>query len=152
MFCTNPDANGSCTCTWTPTDSDRQIRDHGFCFLATDSFGLTSERRCVTLRVPLKPACSSGYENSANGSCQDINECAAGADNCDANAKCSNTIGSFTCACNHGYEGDGVTCNDIDECARETDNCNEFATYTTIYQYIPIYILTRYTQYTQIYT
>ena len=32
------------------------------------------------------------------------------AHNCDPHATCTNTIGSFTCACPAGYEGDGVTC------------------------------------------
>ncbi|TNF31813.1 MAG: hypothetical protein EP329_11810, partial [Deltaproteobacteria bacterium] len=45
--------------------------------------------------------------------CTDIDECAAGSDNCDANATCTNTVGAFTCACNDGYEGDGVTCTQI---------------------------------------
>ncbi|RKI33261.1 DUF4215 domain-containing protein [Corallococcus sp. AB004] len=49
--------------------------------------------------------------------CTDIDECAAGTDNCNDNASCTNTGGSFTCACNAGYEGDGVTCTNIDECA-----------------------------------
>ena len=29
---------------------------------------------------------------------------------CDGNAVCTNTPGSFTCACNEGYSGDGTTC------------------------------------------
>ena len=49
--------------------------------------------------------------------CTDIDECIAGTDNCDTNATCTNTVGSFTCACNNGYAGDGVTCTDIDGCA-----------------------------------
>ena len=40
----------------------------------------------------------------------DIDECAIDIDNCDINAFCTNTPGSFTCACNQGYTGDGLTC------------------------------------------
>ena len=40
----------------------------------------------------------------------DINECATGSENCDVNAVCTNTDGSFTCTCQSGYAGDGVTC------------------------------------------
>ena len=39
----------------------------------------------------------------------DIDEC-EGLSPCDDNAVCSNTPGSFTCACNEGYSGDGMTC------------------------------------------
>ena len=40
----------------------------------------------------------------------DINECATSSDTCDSNAVCTNIAGSFTCACNQGYTGDGFTC------------------------------------------
>ncbi|AKF80124.1 EGF domain-containing protein [Myxococcus fulvus 124B02] len=62
--------------------------------------------------------------------CTDIDECAAGTDNCSENATCTNIGGSFTCACTAGYEGDGVTCTDINECAAGTDNCDANATCT----------------------
>ncbi|XP_078691948.1 uncharacterized protein LOC144922178 [Branchiostoma floridae x Branchiostoma belcheri] len=42
--------------------------------------------------------------------CVDIDECADSTDNCHADATCTNTDGSFTCTCNNGYAGDGVTC------------------------------------------
>ena len=38
------------------------------------------------------------------GSCVDFNECTIAADNnCHTNAACTNTVGSYTCACNSGY-------------------------------------------------
>ena len=40
----------------------------------------------------------------------DIDECKEGSDNCHKYATCTNTIGSFTCKCNVGFEGDGVYC------------------------------------------
>lgn len=40
----------------------------------------------------------------------DIDECATNADNCHVKADCTNTIGSFTCKCRAGYEGNGTVC------------------------------------------
>ena len=31
-------------------------------------------------------------------------------DDCSENAICTNTPGSFSCMCDEGYDGDGVTC------------------------------------------
>ncbi|XP_065180412.1 fibrillin-1-like [Sycon ciliatum] len=42
--------------------------------------------------------------------CDDIDECTAGVDDCDAMASCSNTIGSFECSCKSGYYGNGTSC------------------------------------------
>ena len=39
----------------------------------------------------------------------DIDECSSTID-CDSNAACTNTPGSFTCTCNQGYTGNGTTC------------------------------------------
>ena len=40
----------------------------------------------------------------------DINECSSLIDNCDSNAACTNIPGSFTCTCNSGFKGNGITC------------------------------------------
>ena len=42
----------------------------------------------------------------------DIDEC-KGNNDCDANADCTNTEGSYTCACRSGYDGDGKKCTGI---------------------------------------
>ena len=39
-------------------------------------------------------------------------------------------MGSYDCACNSGYTGDGFSCADDDECTLETDNCHNRATCT----------------------
>jgi hypothetical protein len=41
---------------------------------------------------------------------KDIDECTSFTHNCNSNATCNNTDGSFTCACNSGYTGDGINC------------------------------------------
>ncbi|XP_041346894.1 sushi domain-containing protein 1-like, partial [Gigantopelta aegis] len=43
-----------------------------------------------------------------------IDECADASHNCDGNADCSNSVGSFSCSCHSGFSGDGVTCTEID--------------------------------------
>jgi hypothetical protein len=39
----------------------------------------------------------------------DIDECANGHD-CHVNATCTNNIGSYACACNSGFSGNGTVC------------------------------------------
>ena len=42
----------------------------------------------------------------------DIDECLT--DPCHANGTCNNTIGSYVCACDPGYSGDGFKCTGMD--------------------------------------
>ena len=85
----------------------------------------------------------------------DDDECALGTDDCHADATCSNTAGSFSCACTSGYVGNGVFCSgmfcmfilefsprmsfsgyihiiDVNECAEEISNCDSNAVCTNI--------------------
>ncbi|KAF7145232.1 hypothetical protein RHSIM_Rhsim04G0078500 [Rhododendron simsii] len=55
-------------------------------------------------------SCENGYEGNPylSPGCTDINECNnPNLNDCDVNAKCTNTPGSFSCSCNDHYFGDG---------------------------------------------
>ncbi len=55
----------------------------------------------------------------------DIKECSLGTHNCAPQATCSDTNGSFTCTCTHGWRQRlyGVVCEDIDECLTANNSC-----------------------------
>ena len=40
----------------------------------------------------------------------DVDECARGIDECSMNAQCTDTMGSYNCTCNIGYDGNGFNC------------------------------------------
>ena len=71
-----------------------------------------TETCSVGVCMPGTPlVCGAGFECDPVLACIDIDECARALDNCDVNATCTNSIGSFSCACNApDWEGDGVTC------------------------------------------
>jgi len=60
--------------------------------------------------------CNAGYEKAEihSSPCTDGDECLDDAlNNCNANADCTNEVGSFSCGCKPGYSGDGVECSPI---------------------------------------
>ena len=52
----------------------------------------------------------------------DLDECNTNTHNCDVNADCVNTVGSYSCMCKAGYTGDGQTCNGKKQLNTRTDN------------------------------
>ncbi|XP_078579171.1 hepatic lectin-like [Branchiostoma floridae x Branchiostoma japonicum] len=54
---------------------------------------------------------------------KEVDECAEGTDNCSPQATCSDTPYRFTCSCNAGYTGNGVTCTDVNECNSNNGGC-----------------------------
>ena len=54
--------------------------------------------------------CSDGFDFDENGHCIDFNECLTNLTECDSNADCLNTFGSFICSCRHGFYGTGFMC------------------------------------------
>jgi len=81
------------------------------CTSCTDITGCAVAETCTTDADSVCATCVDGYTQlTAGAACTDVDECTAGGNDCSANATCSNTVGSFTCACKPGFFGDGVTC------------------------------------------
>ena len=55
--------------------------------------------------------------------CIDVDECAMPSHDCSAQSDCANVIGSFQCACQPGFTGDGKTCQGrLDACLLSFDH------------------------------
>eukprot|EP00092_Neocalanus_flemingeri_P000676 GFUD01000718.1.p1 GENE.GFUD01000718.1~~GFUD01000718.1.p1 ORF type:complete len:1537 (-),score=283.11 GFUD01000718.1:154-4470(-) len=84
---------------------------NGLCLVEGDSF------RC---------RCMPGFVSSGEEfSCEDLDECSSGENDCHEDAECSNAPGSFSCTCRSGYMGDGRQC--MEERSCEDLACSENA-------------------------
>ena len=121
--CALNEADGSFTCTCNDgyTGDNCQTQDVPDPCSTVDcgQHGSCSDGSCI---------CSDGYGGT---SCQDINECDGGTNPCGENSTCTNTDGSFTCACNNGFSGtdDGTSCTDTFRLNLNagTSGCNDYS-------------------------
>ena len=52
MVCNDINRNtGQSVCNWTPSEEQREMMLHSFCFIAYDTHGRSTERRCITLKM-----------------------------------------------------------------------------------------------------
>ncbi len=63
-------------------------------------------------------------DDPVNGCVARLDECALGFGECGANATCEDLEIGWDCACDAGFEGDGLTCADVDECATDANDCS----------------------------
>ena len=100
------------------------------------------ESSCIDTIGSYECVCNSGYtqnfsqyrdlrnQNIDMNFCQNINECETGEHNCSQysdHAECRDTIGSFECVCQTGFEGNGFACNNINECERYRYLCPSYS-------------------------
>uniref|UniRef100_A0A8D1KPU8 Fibulin-1 n=1 Tax=Sus scrofa TaxID=9823 RepID=A0A8D1KPU8_PIG len=104
----------------TREDSNPQDRVRG---------GGPCKQQCRDTGQEVVCSCFVGYQLLPDGvSCEDINECIKGSQNCRLGETCINTVGSFRCqrdsSCGTGYElTEDNDCKDIDECESGIHNC-----------------------------
>ncbi|XP_076249643.1 protein kinase C-binding protein NELL1 [Calliopsis andreniformis] len=90
-----------------------------------------TETRCPPLPCP--PSEQISVAEECCKFCPDIDECkqqgGSEGHHCNANTKCVNVIGSYTCECLPGYHRvDKFNCAELDECATGHHACDEHAT------------------------
>ena len=90
------------------------------CFDIDECIGqpCSNEKICKNKEASFDCICGTGYlHNSTTQQCEDVDECATNAPNCERVETCGNTVGSYTCTCIDGYHLSLGSCFDIDECA-----------------------------------
>ncbi|GMS93257.1 hypothetical protein PENTCL1PPCAC_15432, partial [Pristionchus entomophagus] len=126
--CNNLVGSYKCECddgyTNTNTDKDTKLaqpvcKPIKYCGLKLDNCTMYKNSVCRETKPFYECDCKRGYERNQTAGpcpaaqlakpnpCVDINECTSGGAECDKNARCINSPGSYKCACNDGYFGPG---------------------------------------------
>ncbi|KAJ1172187.1 hypothetical protein NDU88_004037, partial [Pleurodeles waltl] len=91
----------------TCQDIDECVLGGHTCHAGQDCENTIGAYRCVV-------RCGTGFRRTSDGlSCQDVNECQ---ESNPCHQRCLNTIGSFHCGCDPGYQLKGRRCIDVNEC------------------------------------
>ena len=100
--CRNTQGSFTCDC------NEGYFEMNGSCVVNCHDDMCQEKEECISL-ASYDCKCKAGFVRSSSGSCTDVDEC-SGDNDCDANAKCENTIGSFSCFCKKGFYGTGKYC------------------------------------------
>ncbi|XP_065177128.1 vitamin K-dependent protein S-like [Sycon ciliatum] len=76
---------------------------------------------CYNIHGSFTCECNTGYYGRNGRVCYDLDECTAGAHQCNEHAMCNNTVGSYSCYCQSGYKGDGTNCQ-LDVCGSSANS------------------------------
>ena len=84
-----------------------------FNFNCVFNFCFQNTSKCKNLIPFYECSCKTGFQKFVHRDilCYDINECKHAT--CHKHTTCRNNIGSFTCQCNPGFEGNGQNCINI---------------------------------------
>ena len=78
-------------------------------------------KKCRKYREKLSKISKKSWKNYRK-SRKNVHTCTDRTKNCIQNSMCTNNNGNFKCACNPGYNDDGVACVDVDECVTGSNN------------------------------
>ena len=95
---------------WLSSAVHASTHEHQLCFYTVNEFLTTFHWWVCTKSVWTLPAAINMSSYIHVSPTTDIDECAQDQDDCHPNAACVNTVGSYTCQCNTGFQGDGRGC------------------------------------------
>ena len=100
--CTNNPGSFSCACDtgWT---------GNGTVCQGTPT-ELTVNFKNIFYLMKFSLICEIDCHINGNSSTSDVDECMLNVDDCDDQAMCNNTPGSFSCFCKSGWTGNGTSC------------------------------------------